>query len=103
MLSLTSDYVNSHTRAESQLRQMADAGFTHVHWCHEWNPDHLYSRDEMEQIATWFKNFGLTMLNVHASDGQKKHWASLDESQRLAGVELVQNRIELAAPHGSDV
>jgi sugar phosphate isomerase/epimerase len=103
ILSLTSDYFQSTGDPEPYLRRIADAGFTHVHWCHHWHTDFLYSRHEVEQIDRWMKEFGLAVLNIHASRGQEKNWGDLREYARLSGVELVQNRIQMAADLHSDV
>jgi sugar phosphate isomerase/epimerase len=45
----------------------------------------------------------LKLLNLHASHGKEKYWVSQVEYQRLAGIELVQNRIHMAAYLGADV
>ena len=104
MLSITTDYANVDRGDPSPyLRRIADAGFTHIHWCHHWNTDFLYSRWEIDQIGQWLAEFGLTLLDLHASVGPEKNWFSPREYERLAGVELVRNRIEMAARLGSDV
>lgn len=103
MLSITTDYVEDTGCPEPYVRQIAEAGFTHIHWCHHWNTDFLYSRPEVEQIAAWMRDFGLAMTDLHASAGREKSWSSPREHERLAGVELVKNRIEMAARLGSDV
>lgn len=84
------------------LRRIAEAGFTHVHWCHHWFSDFLYSHHEITQISHWMEEFGLAVLNIHASAGQEKIWGDLREYIRLSGIELVQNRIEMAATLHSD-
>jgi len=43
------------------------------------------------------------VLDIHASHGREKAWASPYEYARLAGVELVKNRIAMAASLDSDV
>ena len=102
-LSITSDYVESHGAPQPYLERIARAGFTHVHWCHHWNTDFIYSTHEIAQIAHWFKEYDLSLLNLHASHGQEKYWCSFLEYQRRAGVELVQNRIQMTAELGADV
>jgi sugar phosphate isomerase/epimerase len=47
--------------------------------------------------------FGLSVLNLHASAGQEKVWGDLREYVRLSGVDLVMNRIQMAADLHSDV
>ncbi len=103
MLSITSDYVQSTGDPQPYLERIATAGFTHVHWCHHWNTDFLYSESEIDQIERWFREYGLKLLNLHASHGQEKYWCSHLEYQRLAGVELAQNRVRMAAQMGARV
>lgn len=103
MLSITTDYATDKGCPEPYLRRIAEAGFTHVHWCHQWNTDFLYSPPEIDQIAAWLREFHLSLLDLHASDGVEKCWVSPREYERLAGVELVKNRIAMAARLGSDV
>lgn len=103
MLAVTSDYVEDTGDASPYLERIARAGFTHVHWCHHWNTDFLYSPPEISQVARWFKQYGLALLNLHGSHGREKYWCSPLEYQRLAGVELVKNRIDMTARLGADV
>ena len=103
MLSITTDYVHDTGNPEPYLRDIAAAGFSHLHWCHHWNTDFLYSGYEIEQIAAWLDELGLAMLDIHASHGREKAWGSPREYERLAGVELVENRIAMASRLGSDV
>jgi len=102
-LSITSDYVESYGDPQPYLEKIAAAGFTHLHWCHHWNTDFLYSEPEIDQIERWFRDYGLKLLNLHASHGREKYWNSFLEYQRLAGVELVQNRIAMTARLGAEV
>ncbi len=102
-LSMTSDYAAGTGCPEPYLRQIADAGFTHVHWCHQWCTDFLYSRHEIARIAAWLKEYNLSLVDLHASAGQEKRWVSPREYERQAGCELVENRIDMAARLGADV
>lgn len=102
-LSMTTDYVTTSGCPEPYLRRIAEAGFSHVHWCHQWSTDFLYSTHEIDQILRWLDEFGLKLVDLHASHGVEKAWASTREYERLAGVELVKNRIEMAARLGTDV
>ena len=91
MLSLTTDYATvDRGNPSPYLRRIADAGFTHIHWCHHWNTDFVYSRPEIEQIGRWLDEYGLKLLDLHASVGPEKNWYSTNEWERQAGVELVQ-------------
>jgi sugar phosphate isomerase/epimerase len=102
-LAITSDYFQSEGDPRPYLKRIAEAGFTHIHWCHHWATDFIYSEHEIEQIRQWFKEFGLCLLNLHASHGKEKYWVSQNEYQRLAGIELVENRIQMTAKLGGDV
>lgn len=103
---------------EATLQAIADAGFTHVHWCHEWDGDYTYSYYEMVQIRQWFDQYGLTAKGVHATEGHhrtnipgkykyrwehqnRRDYTSEHELNRLAGVELLKNRVDLACVLGA--
>ncbi|MBI2201046.1 MAG: sugar phosphate isomerase/epimerase, partial [Armatimonadetes bacterium] len=75
----------------------------HLHWCNQWNTDFLYTAPELDQISAWLRKFGLQLNDIHASAGREKSWSSPREYERLAGVELVKNRMDMAARLGSDV
>ncbi len=102
MLSITTDYKVDQGDPQASLRAIAEAGFTHLHWCHHWNTDFVYHIAEMEQIGQWLKAYGLQLADVHGSEGKEKFWYSPKEYARLAGVELVKNRIDFAARLGGD-
>lgn len=103
MLSIASDYACiSRGEPLPYIARIANAGFTHIHWCHQWDSDFVYSKSEIDQIAAWLREFNLTMLDLHGSVGPEKNWGSPAEYQRLAGVELVANRIEMTARLGGD-
>ena len=103
ILAITSDYFQSEGDPQPYLKRIAEAGFTHIHWCHHWASDFIYSDHEIEQIRQWFKKYDLRLLNLHASHGKEKYWVSQIEYQRLAGIELVENRIQMTARLGGDV
>jgi sugar phosphate isomerase/epimerase len=102
-LSIATDYACDHGDPSPYLRRIADAGFTHVHWCHCWCGDHLYSPDEdIAQIGNWLSEFGLRLLDLHGSIGETRNWASADEAVRQGGLELVRNRVDMTARLGGD-
>ncbi len=103
MLSITSDYASGTGCPEPCLRRIAAAGFTHVHWCHQWCTDFLYTASEVVQIGRWFAELGLELTDVHGSHGKEKAWGSCAEYERQAGLELIRNRIRFASELGSDV
>lgn len=100
MLSIATDYATSHGDPSPYLKRIADAGFTHIHWCHQWNTDFVYMDAEIDQIGKWLKEYGLQLLDLHGSVGPEKSWLSSREYERLAGVELVKNRIDMTARLG---
>lgn len=110
-IGIASDFGGQGTRlcdVKETLAKIAAAGFTHVHWCHEWDGDYEYAKPEMEQIKSWFEEFGLKAKSLHASKGSRirsavrkdaesrKDFTSANEYSRRAGVELIKNRIEFA-------
>ena len=103
MLSISTDFAAGTGCPENDLRFIADAGFTHLHWCHQWNTDFLYGDAELAQIETWLRDLALGVIDLHGSHGREKNWVSSREYERLAGVELVENRIAMTARLGADV
>lgn len=110
-LGFATDFIGQSTKTDEireTLRQIKEAGFTHIHWCHEWDGEYMYSVYEMQQIKEWFVELGLKAKSLHASKGSRlktairkefnnrKDYTSFDEYNRLAGVELIQNRLDLA-------
>jgi sugar phosphate isomerase/epimerase len=107
MFALSTDY-NGESRNTEKIRQtlsdIAGAGFSHIHWCHEWSGSYLYSVYERRQIKEWLGELGLKAKGVHASSEERenlKDYVSQNEYNRLAGVELIKNRIDLAAELGT--
>src|SRR5437867_2440189 len=101
-LSITTDFARDTGNPEPYLCEIAEAGFSHIHWCHHWNTDFMYCAAEIDQIGVWLKALHLQLLDIHASDGREKNWTSEREYERLAGVELVRNRIDMASALGAD-
>ncbi len=66
-IAMATDFNGSTGKAETSLRLIAEAGFTHLHWCHQWCTDYLYSDSEIEQIGLWLKKYGLKLLDIHGS------------------------------------
>lgn len=95
MLAVNTDYVQGTGDPEPYLRRIAEAGFTHVHWCHQWCTDFLYTDPEIRQVQRWLTEFGLHLIDLHASHGVEKRWADLREYRRQAGMELLRNRIAM--------
>jgi sugar phosphate isomerase/epimerase len=110
MLAMTTDFhgtSKNSTDIKNTLTRIAQAGFSHIHWCHEFGSSYIYSNYEMFQIKEWCDELGLKTKGVHASVGEGKstglkYYASENEYNRLAGVELVMNRIDLAYTLNTD-
>lgn len=120
MVAFAVDYANrsniektSTAELEDILRRVAEAGFTHIHWCHEWDGDYTYSYYEMLQIRQWMDKYGLRAKGLHATEGNdrppvegrykyrcesynRRDFTSENELNRLAGVELIRNRVDMA-------
>ena len=91
----TSDFCGSQGDFGSRIREIAETGFTHYFWCHQWNTDFLYTKPELDEIRKVQKSAGLKLLDIHGSAGSEKRWFSTTEYIRKAGVELVKNRLEM--------
>jgi sugar phosphate isomerase/epimerase len=116
MFALATDY-RGESRNTEKIRQtlsaIAGGGFSHIHWCHEWKGGYLYSIHEMRQLKAWLDELGLKVKGIHATSGETrafhktlgeynserenlKDYVSQNEYNRLAGVELIKNRVDLA-------
>ena len=119
-IALASDfgiYELSPESMECQIKKMADAGVSHVHWAYDWDFEYLYSQWEMLQIKELLEKYNMKVKGVHASEGNtrcrvidgkpvflnrnrmrdnRKDFTSPYEYNRRSGVELLLNRIELA-------
>ena len=58
MLSMSTDYAEDTGSPELQLRRIAEAGFTHVHWCHHWDDDFLYGPPKSTRLHAGSTNLG---------------------------------------------
>jgi sugar phosphate isomerase/epimerase len=103
MLAMTTDFHGTSRNTveiRATLEKIAKAGFSHVHWCHEWTSFYLYSVHEMLQIRKWCDELNLGVKGVHATAGEPnsdlKNYYSANDYNRLAGIELVKNRVDLA-------
>jgi sugar phosphate isomerase/epimerase len=125
--SINTDYLNDQNDWPEIIRQVeniAKAGFTHVQWIHDWQGDYLYSKSEMYFVRDLLRSLGLNCHTLHASEGGvryipdpkgpgsfqsryrisknvRKDYTSTREFIRLAGVDLIKNRIELSSLIGA--
>lgn len=103
LFAMTTDFRASSGSPDEDLQLIAEAGWSWLHWCHHWNDDFLYGPAEMRHLTQKLKDLGLRILDIHGSAGREKCWDSSLEYERQAGVELVRNRLEMAAQVGCDV
>lgn len=94
-ISVTSDCFTSVQNPAPVLFQLAEAGFSHVMWCHHWNDDFLYTAPELRDIKRVLAEANLSLLDIHATHGQEKCCWSTEEYQREAGALLILNRLEM--------
>ena len=105
-IALATDYFTSGGDPELPLRYIAEArekagkGFTHLHWCHQWNTDHFYTFDEMIYIKGLLRKYDLKLLDIHGTDGSIGWgplccWYNPQEVYRKQGVDIVKNRIQM--------
>jgi sugar phosphate isomerase/epimerase len=123
--SINTDYrndIHSWLEIEDQVRRIAEAGFTHVQWLHDWYGEYLYSPSEMLQARDILREYNLTAHTLHAPEGGergfydqgmwipspqirttkiRKDFTSTNPYLRLAGVDLIKNRIDLCSYIGS--
>lgn len=125
--SCETDYNNdlhSWIEIERQIKCLADAGFTHTQWMQNWEGEYMYSPSEMFQARDVLAHYGIKAHSIHATEGGKrtivvngqkifrnryrftdirKDYTSLNEYMRLAGVDLLKNRIDLCSHIGASV
>ena len=101
-VSLTTDFISDRGFGEQSLALTANAGFSHLHWCQHWADDFLYAQPEIDCIQQLLAEHDLQLSDTHGSHGIEKCWYSTNEACRLAGVELVKNRIDFTQQLGGD-
>lgn len=110
---------------ERQISNLAEAGFTHTQWMQNWQGEYLYSPSEMLQARDVLRDYGIHAHSIHATEGGvrtartpdgklryynryrltniRKDYTSTNEYLRLAGVDLLKNRIDLCSHIGASV
>lgn len=124
--SVNTDYNNDlhdWNAIEHQVEHIAKAGFSHTQWIHDWEGEYLYSKSEMFQARDVLSYYGLKAHTIHASEGGqrdlfdaqgrkvphvrerctriRKDYTNPNEYLRLAGVDLIKNRIDLCSHIGA--
>ncbi len=109
---------------ERQIRNLAECGFTHTQWMQNWQGEYLYSPSEFFQARDILRDYNIKAHSIHASEGGvrtkrvdgrlvyenryrftdiRKDYTSTNEYARLAGVDLLKNRIDLCSHIGASV
>jgi sugar phosphate isomerase/epimerase len=99
-LSMTTDYVSYTGDPLQYIRKIARAGFSHIHWCHEWCTDHLYGDEEVALIRNEITALGIQLLDLHAPHGKGAGWGSSKDDEKEASLVLLGNRIEMTGALG---
>lgn len=100
---MATDYASDTGNAEPSLRRIAAAGFEHIQWIHHWGHDFIYTEPEIRYISEVMAELDLCLYDIHAPAGAEKNWFSTAEYQRLAGVEIIKNRVEMCKTLGGEV
>ena len=103
MLSMTSSFRSETDCPRPDLEKIAQAGFSHVHWCHEWYSGHFYTDQEVEQIGQWLRQYGLRVRDMHCAESEQGNWGSPRQDARRIGMRLVVNRMDMLARLGGQV
>lgn len=101
------------------LAWVREAGFTHINFTTDGGSSYMFSAPEIDFTAKMVRDAGLKVKSLHGSNGRngvlevsslqdptpvmesRRDIGSAHEWQRLSGIELLQNRIDLAAALGS--
>ncbi|MDA3935344.1 MAG: sugar phosphate isomerase/epimerase [Actinomycetota bacterium] len=102
-LSMATDYAGATGNAEPALTRIAEAGFRHIQWIHHWRHDFIYTEPEIRHIEGLLRDLKLSLYDIHAPAGTEKNWYSTIEYQRLAGVEIIKNRVDMCSALGGSV
>lgn len=104
MLSIATDYLGSIDDPLPHLRRIAASGFTHIHWCHQWASNYLYSNAEVQKIGDCLTECNLKLLDLHATNGaddpKDSWWVDLGTAHHQTGMRLLENRINMTARLG---
>ncbi len=77
-------------------------GFRYVHWCDDWNNEHVYSRRETDTLAGVLADRGLTCIDVHGTATRRTRIDTPDAIDHRRYIHLLRNRIEFCAAVGGD-
>ncbi len=95
-IAASTDFYTCEREIPQIIPAMAEAGFTHLHWCHHWGDDYFYEKEELKEIRNILHDTSMELLDVHGSDCVSGMcYYSEDEESRKRGIKLVCNRLEM--------
>ena len=94
-VAIYSDYCDQGANPRHWAHLAAEAGFTHLHWGHEYASEKPHSDAELDAIGEWLREEGLGVVDIHASAGGGFQWTSPEESLRLPALELVRDALRM--------
>ena len=97
MIAINSSFHSVLASPDDVLSAIADAGFEGVLWSQMGKGDFHYLPEERKAIVRSFRKYGLRAASVHAAEPFRRLYYSENPWHRKAGVELLLNRMELAA------
>ncbi len=97
MIAINSSFHSVLASPEEVLSAIARAGFEGVLWSQMGKGDFHYLPAERKAVVKCFRKYGLCAASVHAAEPFRRLYYSENAWHREAGVELLLNRMELAA------
>ena len=99
MVAINTNYKNDISiieAIEEQLKNIADAGFSHVQWGHDWRGEYIYSNIEMVQIKQMLGKYNFKLKENE--DFKKRYWEqafkSFDELESYCKARGVKIAVE---------
>ena len=100
-LAINTDY-DKVADAETRVRLVAQAGFTHIHWCEDLDPSVEFDDAYIGRVEALLGKLQLTFTDMHAPLMGQASVFSTDPDSRAAGLAMLANRIEATRKLGGD-
>jgi len=94
-VAIYSDFCDQGSNPRHWAHLAAQAGFTHLHWGHEYASERPHGDAELAAIGAWLREEGLGVVDIHASAGGPYQWTSADETLRRPALELVRDSLRM--------
>ena len=94
-LAIYSDFCDRGGEPRRWSRLAAQAGFTHLHWGHEFAAEKPHTDAELAEIGRWLKEECLGVVDIHASAGGRFQWTDPDDERRSTALELVRDALRM--------